>query len=1634
MTSLRQTRRFSAVKVASPELEHRDSYYDSPPHSDLQESLNTSNGASRSNPRKEGRTKRVRRAKSNIAVRSSELDDEYAWSLSPRVPRVPLPSGQKSGPASGKKAGRQRRSQSARPRNESDLNTGNVSLLLDSDYTGDASDRAGKQSSHNVQGSKFLLPRPRSQSDSRSPSLMPSSSDALTVPSDINSISRGHSKDSHGYKLRTELRESQLTQAAATNSLLCPDTPTRQQSKLPASMSRAASPAPMATPIFRPHGNTATGTPLTKPSPLSFTRASGVSRLPVDHHNGTTIIEPDAIPGPPFRPRPPSQSSQIITPTLGPRTLKDVTRRLGQSRENQFCDSEPRHDGLPKELPFSYIPIPFRSQSARNETGAPISLSKMNIKVPERLHVNSHLTAVSKPKYGLAIKSENGYVLGERSDIELQLFSKKGMETSVPFRPGAAISSGLSRSNGCTPSLKKKQEARSESDAFGDNCSLRQLEREKITANNTLMKAQCLSHKNEQSSSSRKQSRPKQSPMQGQVAASTNQTLSSPSLFPRHSNKALGRKQPASSRSDIPHSSQSHPEHSAAHRPTGSDSSARSFPRQCQLVICNPDANERPSSSSSSNHETPISLADDGSQSQDFSILALSASQTSLANSGSNYIVPDEVAAELATHEERRRKALVGLVNGLNLDKHDQQSQLLENSASQRHSPHTIFETPKKYSVQESAQDLDEDDDTFFSRLSMHGEDFSLLEEPEPQAVFRDDNDDDADEDFDSQDEIYTEDDEQEEGEGGTYKDVEPPLPPTPNFVHPITDGDDLESRITRVASLHRISTTPLSSESHYRDENRRVYDHTGNEWAPCLLPDLPNRHTIRGPSREGFNRTECITFTGSSESSNIPKVLQVEDRELSRKVPFPITARRVDSISSQKSMGSIMATDNELSSVSGGRLSETGLEIAGALSCGAEALFKKLQVEADARDSPRTEQGEDDSISDSYLERGAQTFLEGKTSSHDFLSNPITSDSLMIRTWRSTLPLGAYDSLAERHGPSEMRRQEIIWELCETELTFVKSLRLILRLFVQPLRHEDKTWITGVPRDVTRLFDWFDDIMHLHSQISSALHATRATQYPVVIQVAETLRPFVPRLELHQPYLVRLESVTSAVEGMSRDLLSDFGEFVRIQTASPECESMNLPSFLLKPVQRLMKYPLFFKQLWELTPRNHPDHLATFSLLHSTDMIIRVMQEVKAREEEYELVKNLASRIKGIPSSFQLARRERRLVAQGLLHRIILSDKERHALDSASDVSKAGSSQDTSLSRKTSISSNSSSFTGDWTYHPARGTGKQIPSEQEFGLLRADSTSSDKSQDSWPHDSPRQDCRPGVSRIATPNRSRSSSLRGSIRHRVKESSVYAFVFTDLVVLTTPVPERHHLLRSPKSATEPKETWKLLEDIGVSRVLGVADHTGQLTSHDHLITLELMPMTPKALQTGLLADGAPSTPVHLTIPEEKLSSADGAFEALTQARAKWLDAFEHCFRFTLRSLSFPSYTAGNSTTSGGTPDLELDTKNSVMSILASGLPLPMSPSQQLSEAKKGRPTDLVQGEREERGWWSLRFQQVLKEMERSSGSPVLNAGLGRARDKRQGGKRSETRPLLLSSNPLSAGTRKGILSLGKKKK
>ena len=151
--------------------------------------------------------------------------------------------------------------------------------------------------------------------------------------------------------------------------------------------------------------------------------------------------------------------------------------------------------------------------------------------------------------------------------------------------------------------------------------------------------------------------------------------------------------------------------------------------------------------------------------------------------------------------------------------------------------------------------------------------------------------------------------------------------------------------------------------------------------------------------------------------------------------------------------------------------------------------------------------------------------------------------------------------------------------------------------------------------------------------------------------------------------------------------------------------------------------------------------------------------------------------------------------------------------------------------------------------------------------------------------------------------------------------------------------------------------------------------------HVDILQVEAVPVELSELnKEGLLANAFLRS-LEFSVPQASpMVCSDGTGKDVDPIQP-WLSALTRSSRFYLRSLSFPSrHDAQNFVYDS---DEASDIRYTVSCLLSSGLPLPKSPSGQLSTDRMGSTeTDSKTVEREERGWWSLRFQQVLGELRR----------------------------------------------------
>ena len=231
-----------------------------------------------------------------------------------------------------------------------------------------------------------------------------------------------------------------------------------------------------------------------------------------------------------------------------------------------------------------------------------------------------------------------------------------------------------------------------------------------------------------------------------------------------------------------------------------------------------------------------------------------------------------------------------------------------------------------------------------------------------------------------------------------------------------------------------------------------------------------------------------------------------------------------------------------------------------------------------------------------------------------------------------------------------------------------------------------------------------------------------------------------------------------------------------------------------------------------ELTSKTHQDYLSTFSLSRSTDLVIKVMTEVKIREDEYNLIKRFSTRIQGLPASSQLATRDRRLLHSGPLG-LVVSDR-------GPTRAKRNSGSGNKSTAESKRSSKLADSICDWAYDveksgsaKSRKSSNSVKPSTHFG---GGPPPNPAAKSSW------------FSRLPLRKRSRSkSSLSGKeaasggdVQSVVDVSlqciPIHAFVFNDLV-----------LLAQSKSPSDDDPLWVLIRDAGVIKPLSIAHINAQ---------------------------------------------------------------------------------------------------------------------------------------------------------------------------------------------------------------
>ncbi|NXP02201.1 DNMBP protein, partial [Thinocorus orbignyianus] len=229
-----------------------------------------------------------------------------------------------------------------------------------------------------------------------------------------------------------------------------------------------------------------------------------------------------------------------------------------------------------------------------------------------------------------------------------------------------------------------------------------------------------------------------------------------------------------------------------------------------------------------------------------------------------------------------------------------------------------------------------------------------------------------------------------------------------------------------------------------------------------------------------------------------------------------------------------------------------------------------------------------------------------------DFCDSNIESLSVELQELREMTLLSSQTpsletSSAATESPEQRmleKRSKVIEELIQTERDYVRDLEMCVERIMVPLQQAQMQNI-----DFEGLFGNIHMVISFSKQLLSTLEASDAIGPVFLTQRAELESVYRVYCQNHDEAIALLE--TYEKDERMQKLLLDLLDSLRGCT-----NYINLGSFLIKPVQRVMRYPLLLMELLSATPEAHPDRAPLTAAVLAVKEINVNINEYKRRKD----------------------------------------------------------------------------------------------------------------------------------------------------------------------------------------------------------------------------------------------------------------------------------------------------------------------------------------------------------------------------------------------------------------------------------
>ncbi|XP_019669256.2 dynamin-binding protein isoform X2 [Felis catus] len=230
-----------------------------------------------------------------------------------------------------------------------------------------------------------------------------------------------------------------------------------------------------------------------------------------------------------------------------------------------------------------------------------------------------------------------------------------------------------------------------------------------------------------------------------------------------------------------------------------------------------------------------------------------------------------------------------------------------------------------------------------------------------------------------------------------------------------------------------------------------------------------------------------------------------------------------------------------------------------------------------------------------------------------EFVQNRKKTQEMTLLSSQSSSPVAPPGSVYTENPEQRMleKRAKVIEELLQTERDYIRDLEMCIEHIMVPLQQAQ------IPNiDFEGLFGNMQMVIKVSKQLLADLEISDAVG-PVFLDHRDELEGTYKVYCQNHDEAISLLEIYEKDEKIQKHLQDSLADLKSLYTEWGCTNYINLGSFLIKPVQRVMRYPLLLMELLNSTPESHPDKVPL------TNAVLAV-KEINVNINEYKRRKDL--------------------------------------------------------------------------------------------------------------------------------------------------------------------------------------------------------------------------------------------------------------------------------------------------------------------------------------------------------------------------------------------------------------------------